>query len=110
MFRLMRALLLTVIIENVVLYVCKVRRKENYLLMTMINIVTNIPANILFQLNLKYNILNRYICMTILEVAVVAIEWSYIRKYMKTELNPLYAAIIVNAASFAGGIIWSCFL
>ncbi len=110
MLRLIIALVLTIIIENTVLYILGVREKDDFLLMTLINVVTNIPANILYQLNLKYNVINEYICMAVLEAAVVAVERLYMKKYMKKEMNPLQTALIVNAASFAGGIIWNYFL
>ncbi len=110
MLRLIIALVLTIIIENTVLYILGVREKDDFLLMTLINVVTNIPANILYQLNLKYNVISEHICMAVLEAAVVAVERLYMKKYMKKEMNPLQTALIVNAASFAGGIIWNYFL
>ncbi len=110
MLRLIIALALTIVIENAVLLVIGVREKDDFILMTLINIVTNIPANILYQLNLQYNIINNYICVAVLEAAVVAVERLYMKKYMKTEMNPLHTALIVNAASFLGGIIWNYFL
>ena len=110
MLRLIMALALTIVIENTVLFIVGVKEKDDFILMTLINVITNIPANILYQLNLQYNIINKYICMAVLEVAVVAVERLYLKKYMKTEMNPLHTALIVNAASFAGGIIWNYFL
>ena len=109
MSQLITALLLTIIIENAVLCFRKVGEKEDYFLMTLVNVVTNIPANILYSMNLKYNVINRYLCMLVIEAAVVLVEQAYMRKYLKTDIDPLTAALIINAASFAGGVIWNYF-
>ena len=101
--------LLTVVIESAVLYLLKVRDKEDYLLMLLVNLVTNIPANVLYQLNLHYNIINRWLRMVLIEVTVTVIEYIYIKKYMKSDADPLITAIAINAASFLGGMVWSLF-
>ena len=101
--------LLTVVIESAVLYLLKVRDKEDYLLMLLVNLVTNIPANVLYQLNLHYNIINRWLRMALIEVTVTVIEYIYIKKYMKSDADPLITAIAINAASFLGGMVWSLF-
>ncbi len=101
------ALLLTIVIESVVLCLLKVRKKEDYLLMILINVVTNIPANVLYQLNLHYNIINKWLRMALIEIAVVLVEWKYIKDYMKSDVRPVLTAVMVNVASFLGGIIWN---
>lgn len=101
------ALLLTIVIESVVLFLFKVRKREDYLLMALINVMTNIPANVLYQLNLHYNVINRWLRMALIEIAVVLIEWKYIKDYMKSDVRPLITAVMVNVASFLGGIIWN---
>lgn len=101
------AWLLTVIIESAVLYLLKVREREDYILMVLVNLVTNIPANVLYQLNLQYNIINRWIWLALIEMAVTFTEYFYIKKYMKTDVDPMRTAIVINVASFLGGMIWS---
>ena len=101
------AWLLTVVIESAVLYLLKVREREDYILMVLVNLVTNIPANVLYQLNLQYNIINRWIWLALIEIAVTFTEYYYIKKYMKTDVDPMRTAIVINVASFLGGMIWS---
>ena len=101
------ALLLTIVIESAVLFLLKVRRREDYLLMALINVMTNIPANVLYQLNLHYNVINRWLRMALIEIAVVLVEWKYIKDYMRSDVRSLPAAVAVNVASFLGGIIWN---
>lgn len=101
------ALLLTVVIESAVLYLLKVREKGDYLLLTLVNVVTNIPANIFYQLNLYYNFINRWLRLALIETAVVLVEWKYINDYMKSDVRPLLTAVMVNVASFLGGILWN---
>ncbi len=103
------ALLLTIVIESVVLCLLKVRMREDYLLMALINVVTNIPANVLYQLNLHYNIINKWLRMALIEIAVVLIEWKYIKDYMKSDVRPLITSVMVNVASFLGGLVWNMF-
>lgn len=101
------AWLLTVIIESAVLYLLKVREREDYILMVLVNLVTNIPANVLYQLNLQYNIINKWVRLALIETAVTVTEYFYIRKYMKTDVDPWRTAVAINVASFLGGMIWS---
>ena len=101
------AWMLTVVIESAVLYLLKVRKKEDYLLMLLVNTATNISANVLYQLNLNYNVINRWVRLAVIEIAVVLVEYVYIKKYMETDVDPLVTSVLMNTASFLGGIIWS---
>lgn len=100
------SLILTIIIEILVSYICGVRKKESFKLLILVNIYTNpivvFIANIVQFLN---DIVIFSFAIFILEVWAVIMEGLIYRKYLKEKINPVNLSIICNVCSFGFGVI-----
>lgn len=95
---------ITVILESLALYLMGIRNKRDFLLMFLVNIITNISANLVFAYMLRF--INRYVLLVLVEAAVVMVECRYIRRYFTSKVDPLKTSLILNVISFTGGILW----
>ena len=95
------SLLLTLIIELTISIVLGIRGKD-ILRILFINIITNVPLNIivyLLYLVLDYKIVF-YIIIPILEIVVVLLEGIYFKRLNKSILSPYKLSILLNIFSY----------
>ncbi len=101
-------LALTVIFEIIAAFFLKIRRPRDYLLIVLVNIVTNPLLNLVIAFLLLWKI-NPWIILVItyvlLEPLVIFIECVYYRKWLSDGAHALRYSIILNLVSVAGGLL-----
>ena len=99
--RIILSLVLTLIIELIISIVLGIRGKD-LLRITFINILTNVPLNIIVLL--LYSVMNNnivfYIIVPILEIFVFLIEGTYFKKLNKSIISPYKLSILLNGFSY----------
>ncbi len=106
---LLLALSLTLVIETAFAFTLGIRKKDDFICVITINVITNVTLNLVlipirFALN-GYEIA-LYSTVIALETLVVVCEYLYYRKKLEfKQVHPLLISIILNCASFALGII-----
>ena len=95
---------LTLLFELVFAFLLGIRKGKDFLLVALVNVVTNPP------LVLTLNLLQRrsMVCFPVilgLELAAIAIEWLLYRKRLEyAKLPPLVFSLLLNAISYTGGL------
>ena len=105
---LLKPLLLTIIIESIVSYVLGMRNKKDYLLLILINIITNISINLLNYLSIYYlinNILRIFLIYIVCEIIVVLVEYRFYKYYLIEDMDCFRLSLFTNLFSLLGGII-----
>ena len=95
------SLVLTLIIELTISLVLGIRGKD-LLRITFINILTNVPLNIIVLLLYKVMNVNIvfYVIVPILEVFIILIEGTYFKKLNKSIISPYKLSILLNGFSY----------
>jgi hypothetical protein len=105
---LLSALILTILIEETVIFLIGYRNKNTFLVVALVNIITNPIANYIVMINNIFNIIEPNISLVIiLEVLVSYIEWKILEYALPNQEKQSYLilSIMMNLASFLTGII-----
>jgi hypothetical protein len=105
---LLSTLILTILIEETVIFLLGYRNKNTFLVVALVNVLTNPIANYIVIINNIFNIIKPNISLVIiLEVLVVYIEWKILEYALPNQEKQSYLSlsIIMNLASFLTGII-----
>ena len=103
----LESLLLTLLIELIISLVLGIRGKD-LLKITLINILTNVPLNILVSILYIYmnNTIVFYVIVPILEVFIVLIEGTYFKKLNKSIIGPYKLSILLNGFSYSFSLVY----
>ena len=101
-----RCLILTIIIEEEISLLFKVKNKKDLLNVVLVNVLTNplvvsLPIFMLF----RYGLLAKYISLAVLEILAVIVEgliYSKVLEYRK--INPYLLSLILNSCSYLVGV------
>lgn len=107
------SLLLTLFIEWIIGFLWGLRRKKEFLLVTLVNIVTN-PAAVLTYWLYRVYCADVSVAVQIgIEVVVIVVEALIYRSFAKEEdfqiKWPVALSIVANAFSWGVGVLWSVF-
>ena len=105
---LLTALILTILIEETVVFLLGNRNKNTFLVVALVNVMTNPVANYIVMTNNIFNIIKPDISLVIiLEVLIVYIEWKILEYILPNQEKQsyLFLSIMMNLASFLTGII-----
>ncbi len=86
-----------------------IRSKKDLGLLMLVNVITNPPVVLIYYLATGYTGVNPWAAAIILELAVVAAEAYYFRRYGKGYLRPVTFAVLVNAFSYGIGLCLTLF-
>lgn len=96
---LLKALLTTIVVEELCLVIQKQKSYKPYLLCLGMNIVTNLTMNVFLQ----YLSAHYHLCLLIFEILVVMIEGLLYRILEKNLLKSLRISFVCNLGSFLIG-------
>ncbi len=100
-------ILLTILFESGGLFVARVRDKQFYVALAIINIPSNLTANFIDQILRQYNWYSFGVVL-IIELLVVAVEYSVLKWVFSKRYTKIYLikiTLFVNALSFGIGLI-----
>lgn len=99
------SLTLTLFIENMVAAILGVKKRKDFLLIALVNIVTNpILVQTLIIIGYAFQKSPRWFVILLLEVVVVCVEGFYYRNRLSfNKINPFLLSIILNGLSYFGG-------
>ena len=102
------SLLLTLAAELTAAAVLRVRKPTDYLIIVLVNCLTNPIVNIIYYFSLIFLPFPvPYFIMALLEVTVVITEALLFSRLLGyTRLRPIVFSLILNASSFAAGWIF----
>jgi hypothetical protein len=101
-------LILTILIEETVVFLLGYRNKNTFLVVALVNIITNPIANYIVIINNIFNIIRPNISLVIvLEILIIYIEWKILEYALPNQEKQsfLFFSIMMNLASFLTGII-----
>lgn len=101
----LKCLIITIVIEIILSLILKVKTKKDILNIILVNIVTNpLVVSIPVLINISLGILERHICLLILEVFTVLFEGFIYYKYLNyKKINPFLLSLILNLSSYLIG-------
>lgn len=100
-----QALILTIIIEFLIVYILGFRNKLLFKSLVIVNIITNPALNFIVKELNKLFIGFSFVHIVILEMIVVIIEWYLLKLMLKDNQLPLFKlSFIINASSFLTGL------
>ena len=104
-YYMVRALVLTIILEVIAAFMFMVRDKKDFLNIILANILTNpLVVSISVYFNLKYGLEGRRYSLIILELSAFFVEGFIYSRYLKyRKINPYLLSIFLNMASFLFG-------
>lgn len=105
---LLATLILTILIEETVIFLLGYRNKNTFLVVTLINVITNPIVNYIVMINNIFNIIKPNVSFIIIfEVLIVYIEWRILEYALPNQEKQSYLilSILMNLASFLTGII-----
>jgi hypothetical protein len=105
---LLTVLILTILIEETVIFLFGYKNKNTFMIIALVNVITNPIANYIVMTNNIFNIIKPNISLVIiLEVLIVYIEWKILEYALPNQEKQSYLilSIIMNLASFLAGII-----
>ena len=105
---LLRAALLTVLIETPLFYLCGYRRRAEWLWFAAVNVVSNVLLNeTLMDVDVAYYT----VCAALGEALVVATELALMAYVVRGDRARLLRTLLLtNAASLCAGLIWAACL
>lgn len=108
---LITSLLLTLLFESAAAFVIGFRTKKDYLLLFLVNLVTNPVVGISLDCIFYFRpTLLRWYTILVLELAAVGAEaLLYKGRLDCKKLSPLLISILCNAISFTGGYLYDIF-
>lgn len=98
---------LTVVLENIMAYICGIRRKRDYFVLLLMNSITNPLAMLLYQLLGSNLTLPDFASQIFVEILVYLVEVQILRKCIEDEPNPWLLSLKLNAFSFFPGVVFS---
>lgn len=103
----LRCLILTIIIEVIIGLILKIKNKKDLLNIILANIITNpIVVSIPVYINIKFGLLERNICLIILEILTLFVEGFIYKKVLNyKKINPYLISLILNMSSYLIGEI-----
>ena len=103
----LRCLILTIIIEVIIGLILKIKNKKDILNIILANIITNpIVVSIPVYINIKFGLLERNICLIILEILTLFVEGFIYKKVLNyKKINPYLISLILNMSSYLIGEI-----
>jgi hypothetical protein len=99
----MISLVLTLLIEELFVLIIGIRRKEDLLLVLLVNILTNPVVVFLYQAANYYLKADMRIITVFLEAAAIFAEAGYYAKYSRNIRHPLLVSVGANVISFGIG-------
>ena len=104
----LKPLILTELLEFAAAYFLKIRAPRDYLLIGLVNIVTNLSLSL--AVLILSGVLNNYwavigITYGILEPIVFFTEYVYYKKWLTDRAGAFRYSIIMNLVSMAGGLL-----
>ncbi len=100
------SLSLTLVIELGAAFLLGVRAKKDFLLLVLVNVMTNPPLVLLLDLWYLSRGMPPWYLIGALEATVTAAEWLLIRRRLVyRRIAPLLLAILLNTISFLGGLL-----
>ena len=105
-FVMIKCLVLTILIECLVAYFLKYRKKD-LLNILLVNILTNpIVSSVPVYFNVKYGVSGRNISLLVLELLVLVVEGFIYHKYLNNKkINPYLLSLILNGSSYLLGVL-----
>lgn len=107
------SLLLTLLIEWLITFLWGLRGKKAFLLVTLVNIVTNPAAVLTYWLYRVYFADTSMVVQIGIEILVVTVEALIYRSFAKEADYkikwPVALAIVANAVSWGAGMLWNVF-
>ena len=94
------SLALTLILEGLYSLLWRLRERQDWLLLLLVNVVTNPIVVSLYHL-----VSQGWLFVTVLEVGAVAAEWLAYRRWGKETRPPFLFALCANCFSFFGGLL-----
>ena len=97
------SLVLTLLIEELFVLLVGIRRKEDLLLVLLVNVLTNPIVVFLYQAANYYLKMDMRIVTVFLEATAILVEAGYYAKYSRNIRHPLMLSIGANVISFGIG-------
>lgn len=97
---LLLSLILTILIEVLFAWCYGVRDKKDYLLICLVNVLTNPPVVLIHTWLLVALSYGGFLAKLPLELLAIGIEATLYKKYAKQILNPVIFSIVANVFSF----------
>lgn len=97
------SLLVTILLESIFVFIIGIRDKRNLILITLVNVLTNPTAVLLYYLLYNFTFFSNYIITITIELTVVLVEYIYVRKYSENIKNPLWISLGMNTFSYLVG-------
>jgi CHASE2 domain-containing sensor protein len=97
------SLLLTLVLELCIGYLYGIREKKDFVLLALVNILTNPLVVMSYYLVVHYSHINRIAIVIVLELSAILTEGYYYRTYGKTFSHPMLFALCANLFSFSIG-------
>ncbi len=99
------ALVLTIIIETLTIFLLGLRNKKLFLNVILVNILTNPALNILLNYTQDYFRDSYFLYVIFLEITVVIIEWLFLKFRLKELKLPFFLiSFTINSVSFLSGL------
>ena len=96
---------LTLLFELVFAFLLGIRKGKDFLLVALVNVVTNPPLVLILNLLQRRSLVSLPVILA-LELTAIAIEWLLYRKRLEYEkLPPLVFSLLLNAISYTGGLL-----
>jgi len=96
----------TVVLESGVFFLMGKRNRKDFLLVIMVNVLTNPAVVLLYWLTVLYTPVNTVFATAVLELAAFAVEGYYYKKYGQEFRHPYLFSLAANLFSFIiGGMI-----
>jgi hypothetical protein len=104
---LISAFLITAIIEFIVAYLMGYRGKDFYIILALVNVITNPLLNYVLLILYFFNLLYYdFAVIIILEILVVLSEWRILSWAMpKQDKSFLLLSIVINVSSYLVGVL-----
>ena len=101
-----RALLVTILIETIVAIIIGLRKKD-LINVILVNIMTNpLVFNVPLYVNIKYGLIPRHITLFIFELLALFSEGFVYKKYLNfKKINPYVISLVLNLSSYLIGVI-----
>ncbi len=104
------SLLLTLLLESIFAFVVGVRGKMDYLLLVLVNLLTNPLVVLLYSLSLLFIPFTGIWVQLILEAMAVMTEGIYYKKYAISIKRPFLFSLCINGFSYGVGLLINYFL
>jgi hypothetical protein len=101
------SLIFTILIEELFVLAVGIRRKEDLLLVLLVNILTNPMVVFLYQAANYYLKVDMRVVTVLLEAAAILVEGRYYAKYSRNIRRPMLISLCANVTSFVIGKVIS---